>query len=222
MASSTVEDYLKRIYLEQATSRDRLVSMGRLAKRMAVAPGTATAMVKALAESRLLDYEPYAGVRLTRSGRKLALRILRRHRVIELFLVEVLGMDWAEVHEEAERLEHAVSERVLDCMDQYLGSPAFDPHGDPIPRADGSVGRRPLERLDRVPGGSHCRVARITDQSPSFLRAVERFGLRPGADFEVGTRDAEAGTLDVRFTARRRVTLADEVAGRVLVERRRR
>ena len=170
MASSTVEDYLKRIYLEQVQGDAELVPMGRLAESMGVAPGTATSMVKSLAESRLVRYEPYAGVRLTRNGQKLALRILRQHRIVELFLVEVLGMDWAEVHEEAERLEHAVSDRVLERIHDYLGRPEFDPHGDPIPGTDGRLARRKLVPLADMSRGDRCRVARITDQSqPSSL-----------------------------------------------------
>ena len=218
MASSTVEDYLKRIYLEQAKDDAALVPMGRLAESMGVAPGTATSMVKSLAESLLVHYEPYAGVRLTRNGKKLALRILRQHRIVELFLVEVLGMDWADVHEEAERLEHAVSDRVLERIHDYLGRPAFDPHGDPIPAADGRLTRRNVVPLSRTSRGARCRVARIADQSPAFLRAVERFGLLPGSDLRVKQYDEEAGTIELAVAPRRSVTVAREVANRVLVE----
>ena len=222
MASSTVEDYLQRIYLEQAKGDAELVPMGRLAESMGVAPGTATSMVKSLAASRLVHYKPYAGVRLTRNGQRLALRILRQHRVVELFLVEVLGMDWAEVHEEAERLEHAVSDRVLERIHDYLGRPAFDPHGDPIPAADGRLARRKVVPLSGTSRGARCRVARIADQSPAFLRAVGRFGLLPGTDFRVKHHDKEAGTIELVVPPRRSVTVAHEVADRVLVEVRKR
>jgi len=222
MASSTVEDYLKRIYLEQATDDAALVPMGRLAGSMGVAPGTATSMVKSLAESRLVHYEPYAGVRLTRNGKKLALRILRQHRIVELFLVDVLGMDWADVHDEAERLEHAVSDRVLERIHEYLGRPEFDPHGDPIPAADGRLAHRNVVPLSGTSRGARCRVARIADQSPAFLRAVERFGLLPGSDLRVKQHDEEAGTIELVVPPRRSVTVAREVSDRVLVEVRKR
>src|SRR4051812_33993924 len=142
--SQTVENYLKTIYLAQtaARGRDALVPMGQLASTLGVVPGTATTMVKTLAESGLVRYEPYMGVRLTRAGEKLASLVLRRHRLVELFLVKVLGMSWAEVHDEAELLEHAVSERLIDRIDEMLGRPEVDPHGDPIPSADGVMPSR--------------------------------------------------------------------------------
>src|SRR5438477_9097535 len=138
MASVTVENYLKQLYLEQQQhAPGELVSMGRLAAVMGVVPGTATTMMKALADSGLVAYEPRGGVRLTRGGEQLALHVLRRHRLVELFLVRVLGMDWSEVHDEAEELEHAVSDKVLERIDALLEHPRVDPHGDPIPPAKG-------------------------------------------------------------------------------------
>src|SRR5262249_31767276 len=135
LPSSTVENYLKAIYQGQAalTAGVRLVSMGHVAAALGVTPGTATTMVKALAESGLAEYEPYSGVRLTAAGEKLAGLVLRRHRLVELFLVQVMGMSWAEVHDEAEQLEHVVSERLIERIDDMLGRPTHDPHGDPIP-----------------------------------------------------------------------------------------
>ena len=123
--SSTVENYLKAIYMAESAAEEgtRLVPMGHLAASLGVVPGTATTMVKALAESGLVDYEPYAGVRLTAPGQRLAALVLRRHRLMELFLVKVLGMSWAEVHDEAERLEHAASDRLIDRIDSMLGRP---------------------------------------------------------------------------------------------------
>src|SRR6266516_2132557 len=141
LPSSTVENYLKAIYQGQsALPRDeRLVSMGQVAAALADTPGTATTMVKALAESGLAEYEPYSGVRLTAAGEKLAGLVLRRHRLVELFLVNVMGMSWAEVHEEAEQLEHVVSERLIERIDQMLGHPTHDPHGDPIQTQEGAL-----------------------------------------------------------------------------------
>src|SRR6185436_274808 len=139
LPSSTVENYLKAIYQGQSSlARDqRLVPMGHVAAALGVTPGTATTMVKALAESGLVEYEPYGGVRLSAAGEKLATLVLRRHRLIELFLVQVMGMSWADVHDEAENLEHAVSDRLIDRIDEMLGHPSVDPHGDPIPGPEG-------------------------------------------------------------------------------------
>src|SRR6186713_87414 len=147
LPSSTVENYIKAIYHGQValTADARLVPMGYVAATLGVTPGTATTMVKALAESGLAEYEPYSGVRLSASGEKLALLVLRRHRLVELFLVNVMGMSWAEVHEEAEQLEHVVSERLIQRIDDMLGNPTRDPHGDPIPNPDGAIAKRDLE-----------------------------------------------------------------------------
>src|SRR5438552_11462290 len=147
MATSTVENYIKQLYLEQQEQPGQRVPMGRLAAAMGVVPGTATTMVKALADAGLVAYEPRGGVRLTRGGEQLALHVLRRHRLVELFLVKVLGLDWSEVHDEAEELEHSVSDKVLERIDQYLGRPAADPHGDPIPTAKGKLADAHLDSL---------------------------------------------------------------------------
>src|SRR3954464_8137540 len=153
LPSSTVENYLKAIYQAQAAlpAGGRLVSMGYVAAALGVTPGTATTMVKALAESGLAEYEPYSGVRLSGAGERLAGLVLRRHRLVELFLVQVMGMSWDEVHDEAEQLEHAVSDRLIDRIDDMLGRPARDPHGDPIPNPDGAIASRPLDNLLTCP-----------------------------------------------------------------------
>src|SRR5215510_9393285 len=144
LPSSTVENYLKAIYLGTHAppgAEPRLMAMGQLAAALGITPGTATTMVKTLAESGLVKYEPYAGVALTRAGRRLAGLVLRRHRLVELFLVQVMGFRWDEVHEEAEQLEHVVSDRLIDRMDDMLGRPGVDPHGDPIPDSKGVMKR---------------------------------------------------------------------------------
>src|SRR2546422_6091860 len=153
--SSTVENYLKAIYQGQLLFADEanLVPMGQVAAALRVTPGTATTMVKALAESGLAEYEPYSGVRLSAAGEKLAGLVLRRHRLVELFLVQVMGMSWAEVHDEAEQLEHVVSERLIERIDEMLGHPTHDPHGDPIPSADGAITPRDLDSLLTCPIG---------------------------------------------------------------------
>src|SRR5688572_29494314 len=183
MPSSTVENYLKQIYLEQQALRDRegdthgLVSMGRLAGAMAVTPGTATSMIKALAEANLVAYEPRSGVRLTHAGEQLALHVLRRHRLVELFLVKVLGLDWSEVHDEAEHLEHAISDKVIERIDALLGHPSVDPHGDPIPTSKGKLATPKLESLAECEVGRPVRIARVSDQEPAFLQFLNRSGL---------------------------------------------
>lgn len=198
MPTSTVEDYLKCIYLASQREPDPLVSTGRIAAALKVAPGTVTAMMKTLTESGLVLYEPYAGVRLTESGRKLAAHVLRRHRLVELFLVRIMGMDWSEVHEEAEVLEHAVSERLIERLDEMLGRPATDPHGDPIPTAGGEVDEPDLPSLLTCETGRTLTVARVTDQRAEFLQLLERHGVMPGRRVSVESRDELAETVTVR------------------------
>src|SRR6266568_4283196 len=200
LPSSTVENYIKAIYQGQSAlaSDARLVPMGHVAAALSVTPGTATTMVKALAESGLAEYEPYSGVRLSAAGEKLAGLVLRRHRLVELFLVQVMGMSWAEVHDEAEQLEHVVSERLIERIDEMLGRPTHDPHGDPIPNPDGAIARRELDTLLTCPVGAPLRVTRIADQNPAFLRFVENNGLKPGQPVEVETRDAAADSVRLR------------------------
>jgi len=220
LPSSTVENYLKAIYAAQRTlGADTLVPMGQLATALDVVPGTATTMVKALAESGLVRYEPYAGVRLTPAGGKLAALVLRRHRLIELFLVEVMGMSWAEVHDEAEHLEHAVSERLIGRMDEMLGFPSVDPHGDPIPDAEGGVDERSYHSLLECPVGQTVRVARVADQDAEFLRFIEQSAMMPGQAVVVVTRDASADSVSVRGADARHVVLGARAASKVLVEK---
>lgn len=219
LASQTVENYLKSIYLaEAALTGDRaLVPMGQLASALSVTPGTATTMVKALADSGLAHYEPYAGVRLTPAGEKLASMVLRRHRLIELFLVKVLGMSWAEVHDEAEHLEHAVSERLIDRIDEMLGRPTVDPHGDPIPTAEGHVAETDALDLLSCPTGVPMRVTRVIDQDPQFLHFVEASSLKPGAQIIVDGRDDVADRVSLRYTDGRVTTVGTRAAAKILV-----
>ena len=217
MASSTVEDYVKQICVLQSEGPE-LVSMGKLAAAMGVVPGTATSMIKALADSGLVQYEPRGGVRLTHGGEQLALHVLRRHRLVELFLVKVLGLDWSEVHAEAEELEHAVSDKVLNKIDAYLGRPSVDPHGDPIPSAKGKVAEPRLQSLSDCAVDTKFRVARVMDQDPAFLQFVERCGLMPGVAVTVQVRDKLADAVWVRPGERRAVPLGTSAAAKILVE----
>ena len=219
MPTSTVEDYLKAILIEEQQHPDSLVTTGRIATAIRVAPGTATSMVKTLADSALVTYEPYSGVRLTEAGRQLAAHVLRRHRLVELFLVQVMEMDWSEVHDEAERLEHAISERLLERMDEMLGRPSVDPHGDPIPDAAGQMIEPDLASLATCPLGEAFLVARVSDQSPEFLRLVERRGLKPGSRVVVEERDRAADLVALRpADGEAPVSLGFRAAGKILVE----
>ena len=217
LPSYTVENYLKAIFQAQSgLGRGELVPMGQLAQALGVVPGTATTMVKTLAESGLVKYEPYAGVRLTAAGEKLAAMVLRRHRLIELFLVKVMGMSWTEVHDEAEALEHAVSDRLIDRIDEMLGRPEVDPHGDPIPNAEGAVESPAYETLMTCPLHQPMRVSRVSDQDREFLEFIERHDLKPGTVVRVEERDAVADS--VRVKGSREVTLGARAASKVLVK----
>lgn len=219
LASQTVENYLKAIYVAQASSDDpgTLVPMGQLASALGVVPGTATTMVKTLADSGLVRYEPYMGVRLTAAGEKLAAMVLRRHRLIEQFLVQVLGMNWSEVHEEAERLEHAVSERLIDRIDDMLGRPAVDPHGDPIPGPEGTLNRRADPDLMTSPVNTPLVVTRVTDQEADFLRFIEQRNLKPGQKLTIESRDPASDSVSIRSESGQRTTIGTRAASKVLV-----
>src|SRR6266571_7163264 len=219
LPSSTVENYLKAIYQGQSAlgPPERLVPMGQVAAALGVTPGTATTMVKALNDSGLAEYEPYSGVRLTAAGERLAGLVIRRHRLVEAFLVQVMGMSWAEVHEEAEQLEHAVSERLIDRIDEMLGHPTHDPHGDPIPTPEGTIPADHLESLLTCPISTPLRVTRIADQDPAFLRFIESNDLKPGQRVEVETRDAAADSVLLR-NKDRRMTIGARAASKLLVE----
>jgi DtxR family Mn-dependent transcriptional regulator len=221
MATSTVENYLKQLYLEQRASEAKIVPMGRLATVMGVVPGTATSMVKALADSGLVEYEPRGGARLTHSGEQLALHVLRRHRLLELFLVKILGLDWSVVHVEADRLEHAISDMVLERMDALLGHPTADPHGDPIPTSKGQLHEPRRLSLADCPANEPQQIARVLDQDPEFLQFIERNGLMPGSNVTVGKRIAAAGAVRVRVPRRDEVSLGMEAAAKILVESKR-
>jgi DtxR family transcriptional regulator, Mn-dependent transcriptional regulator len=216
MPTITVENYLKQIYLLQRGGE--LAPMGGLAVAVGVTPGTATSMVKTLSEANLVDYEPRAGVRLTEAGTRLALQVLRRHRLIELFLVQTLGLDWSEVHDEAEELEHAISDKVLEKIDTLLGHPDTDPHGDPIPPPTGSPRQEKLTALNDCAPDTTAQVARVSDQEPAFLRFVDKHGLTPGTHFTVESQNPSADAITVRPHNREPVTLGLAAAGKIMVK----
>jgi DtxR family Mn-dependent transcriptional regulator len=214
----TIENYVKAIYLLSSPESNAPISTGQLATRLSVSPGTVTSMLKTLKESELADYTPYEGVRLTEAGKKLALRVLRRHRLIELFLVKTLDLSWDEVHEEAENMEHAVSDLLVDRIDDYLGKPSTDPHGDPIPRADGTVDAASKHSLATCNEGERFRVVRVIDQSPEFLRYLSDTGLPLGCEGKVTANRVEAAMMTVVVNGKE-TSLAHRVAENLMIER---
>lgn len=220
MPSLTVENYLKAILQLALQSGSPSVATGQLAARLGVSPGTVTSMMKTLADSGLVDYRPYEGATLSESGRRLALRMLRRHRLIEQFLVETLQLSWDQVHEEAENMEHAVSDFVIDRIDEYLGHPEVDPHGDPIPAADGRLrGSRPSTiPLSSCDAGQHVRVSRVMNQHPDFLRYLSDAGLEVGTVAGVTTNSQEAAIVELSVRERR-ISIGHQAADDLLVIR---
>jgi DtxR family Mn-dependent transcriptional regulator len=200
MTSLTVENYLKAILQIANRTAVEWVSTGRLATSLNVSPGTVTSMLKGLAEARLVEYRPYEGVKLTAQGRSLGLRMLRRHRLIELFLVQTLDLTWDQVHEEAENMEHAVSDELIDRIDEFLGRPAADPHGDPIPAADGAMrgGSPTAVPLAHLAAGDKFRIVRVTNQGSEFLRYLSETGLTPQTTGVIVRRSEEAGLMVIR------------------------
>src|SRR5690242_10988018 len=219
LASSTVENYLKAIYAGAASlgNGQRLLPMGQLAGAVGVTPGTATTMVKTLSDAKLVEYEPYAGVALTEAGEKLAALVLRRHRLIELFLVRFMGYAWDEVHDEAEQLEHAVSDRLIDRIDEMLGRPEVDPHGDPIPNSEGLIKRQETQSLLTCPLRTPVIVSRVIDQDRVFLRFIEQNNLKPGESIEVEERDAASDSVRVRGKNDKQITIGTRAASKLLV-----
>ncbi len=200
MPTSTVEDYLKAISRLSGETGD-LAPLGKVAEALGVTAGTATTMMKQLDRQGFADYSPRKGVALTEKGHLAAMRVLRRHRLLELFLVDVMKFDWAEVHEEAEVLEHAISERLVNRIDEMLGLPARDPHGGPIPDAHGVMRHDDSQRLDGCPAGKY-RLAKVTRTDPDFLSWLSAGGLVPGTVFQLAARDELADLFRIRVTGR--------------------
>ena len=215
-----MEDYLKAVHqlAEAAASPDGAVSTQALAERLGVATASVTGMVKRLDGLRLLEHAPYRGVRLTPRGSAVALEVLRHHRLLELFLVEQLGMPWEEVHAEADRLEHHISEGLEDRIAEKLGQPRHDPHGDPIPDRDGTIDEVPAAPLADLAGGASGVVCRVSDRKPQLLQYLAERGLRPGATVDVVETDRLGGVMTVEVEGARHVLALTTAAG-VLVAR---
>jgi DtxR family transcriptional regulator, Mn-dependent transcriptional regulator len=217
MPSIAVENYVKEILLAEQELDGAYVPMGAVAKALDVTPGTATAMLKSLAQSGLADYEPRHGAKLTEKGRAIALRMLRKHRIVESYLVGELGLDWSEVHVEAENMEHAISDRVLDCMDARLGHPTVDPHGYPIPSAGGSIELRKFTSLAEAVCEKKYRIERVSEQSSEFLQFLNERGLRPGTLIKVVSRNVAADVITLSNESGQVVTMGINAAGKVFV-----
>src|SRR5438067_7377985 len=214
--SSAVEDYAKAIYA-LSTDAGGAVSTNAIAERLGVTPASASAMVKRLDELGLARHVPYRGVELTKSGRQLALEVLRHHRLLELYLAESLGVPWDRVHDEAEVLEHVLSEELEELIAVKLGDPERDPHGDPIPSRDLEIVELPTDTLASLDPGACGRFVRISDSDPDMLRYLAQRGIAPGAEFEIVDKQPFGGPSFARFGADVHV-LGGELASRMRVE----
>ena len=214
--SPVVQDYAKAIYALELRSGEA-VGNNELADRLGVPPGTASAMVKRLDELGLAIHTPYHGVRLTADGRRVALRTMRRHRLLELFLVETLDLPWDRVHEEAERLEHSLSDELEAAIAERLGNPTHDPHGDPIPSAELVLEEPDTVSLAELDEGTAGRFVRVSDADPAVLRHLGEHGIKPGRRLRVVEREPFGGPLVVRI-GRRSESLPLEIAQSMRVE----
>ena len=218
-----VQDYLKALHMLEwegdLSARDGTVSTQSLSKRLDVSAASATNMLKKLDGMGLVEHVPYKGASLTDDGRKIALEVVRHHRLLETYLAEVIGLPWDEVHAEAEVLEHVLSEKLEDRISTLLGHPAADPHGHPIPGKDGSMPRLSSDRLWDIPDGVTAVVERVADEEPAALRYLADAGIRPGAEIEVVRRGPVDGPLFVRAPgADEETALSRELAASVWVE----
>lgn len=219
MITGAVEDYLKAIYALQ--TREETATTSSIAARLDVSPPSVSAMLKRLESDHLVARARIRPrlVRLTTQGEAHALRVIRRHRLLETFLARVLGLSWDEIHAEAELLEHVVSDRLLARIDAILGHPTHDPHGDPIPPEHGTHSERWADPLSEAPDHSRFRVERVSDRDSAALRHLAALGIRPSVELEVESRDPFGGPLWVRVAGRRHALgpqLAAIVHGTVL------
>jgi DtxR family Mn-dependent transcriptional regulator len=217
MTTPAAEDYLKAIY--QLSVEGAPVSTSAIAERLGIAAGSVTGMLKRLAEAGLVEHTRYYGARLTSLGMGNALRTIRRHRILELFLVEVLGYTWDRVHDDAERLEHVVTDEMIDRMAVVLGQPEADPHGSPIPTAAGELHVRSYPSLAELEAGEHAVLRQVPDDDAAALRYLAQLDLRPGAVLEIVEVAPFNGPLRVCINGIEQI-VGRELASKVLVERR--
>lgn len=212
--SQAVEDYLKTIYTLE-TEGDKATTT-RIADALEVSSASATNMVKRLAKMGLVDYESYKGASLTNSGRKIALEIIRHHRLLELYLLEVMGYSWDEVHEEAEKLEHHISERFEDKIAKLLDDPTHDPHGDPIPTKEGLMPQMDAHPLIEADIEQDYIVSRVKDQDPELLRYLEKIGLLPGIKIRVKEKAPFKGPIHLLIEDKEQV-IGNDVARNIFI-----
>lgn len=218
--TKSVEDFLKAVYLLQLQHGDK-VSTKSLAEMLNITPPSVNDMIKRLSSEdmgALLEHEPYKGVQLSEQGRQIALQVIRRHRLLELFLHEILDYSWDEVHDEAERLEHAMSDRLEERIAAVLGDPQYDPHGDPIPDADGVIIARDLVPLAVLDAGHKTVVKRIIDQSEESLRHLAELGLVPDTQVEIIERSIPNDTVMI-LVGDAAQTISTKLAGKLMVAR---
>lgn len=216
LTHQAIEDTIKTIYM--LAQEESPVTTSRIAQARQVKPASATSMIQRLARLNLVNYEKHYGVTLTETGEKLALEVIRHHRLLELYLIEALGFSWDEVHEQADILEHVISEQLEERIAAALNDPAFDPHGDPIPSLEGHIATMDTHWLAEIPAGQRARVARIPDDTNSdLLRYLAELGLVPGAEFEVIDVAPFAGPFTLAL-AGQRVVIGRNVALEILVE----
>lgn len=214
--SESVQDYLKAIFeLHQESER---VTTNALAARLGVSAASVTGMLRRLAELKLVEYEPYQGAALTLSGKRIALEIIRHHRLIELYLMEVMGYSWDEVHAEAERLEHAVSQAFAERIAQLLGDPKVDPHGDPIPTREGEMPLASRRTLVDAPTGAMLCVQRVRDEDADVLRRLAALGLFPNTCFVVKTVNPERNSRVLHLSNGAEVEVEDSLAQNVFIQ----
>lgn len=213
--SQSIEDYLKAIYKLQSM-QDGGVSTTDLAREMGVANASVTNMLKRLSKLGMVDYQSYYGTTLTKSGEKIALEMIRHHRLLELYLTEMLGYSWDEVHDEAEKLEHYISEQFEDKISELLNHPTVDPHGDPIPTKDGKMPVISSKKLSSISPGTSCIVKRVKNQDSQILRKLERSGIIPGVKITVVEKDEDSGNLHLEIEGSTS-TVDDSLASQIYV-----
>lgn len=218
MRSKSNEDYLKAIYLIQEQQNGQSVSTSSLASRLGVANASVTGMLKRFAaeDPKLVKYEPYSGVTLTKAGEKMALEVIRHHRLLESYLNKMLGYSWDEVHEEAERLEHVISEEMEERLAIALGDPVTDPHGDPIPDREGNFHQPVYQNLTDIPDGQPVEIRRVVGQEPALLRYLTELGLVLSAQIEMVSKAPFNGPITIRVIGSQQSTLS---LGRELAEK---
>ncbi len=214
MQTQAVEDYLKTIYELQGLQQN--VSTTALAERLNVAPASVTGMIKKLAGLKLVAHKPYKGVSLTKAGEKIALEVIRHHRLVESYLAEALGVPWDQVHEEAEKWEHVLSEDLEDRIDAMLGHPTTDPHGAPIPTREGTMPQAELLRLVDLEPGQAAVIAEVSDHDPALLRYFGDRGLYPEAELVLVSVEPFEGPLTIQIGSEQHV-LGREIAGYIFV-----